>query len=142
MKKAIHTILLLLGMFPIASCSYDQEFHPIELSAEGVEFVETNRLSLCAEVSGEGLDFSITSVGEYADRICVSDVTIDGFVQIDPTFPITSLSGDWGSFQQSGHTIVFSIAPNPLTKNRIFEFTIGGAYWVRYLRLVQLPSGL
>lgn len=139
MKKIVCKLLLLLGILPIISCTSDQEFYPIELSTEGVEFIETDRLTLSAEVPSDGLDFSITSIGEYANRICVSEVTIDGSVLNDPTLPITSLSGDWGYFQQSDQTINFSIAPNPLQQNRVFEFTIGGAYWVRYLRLTQKP---
>ena len=140
MKKIVCKFLLLLGVLPIISCTSDQEFYPIELSTEGIEFIKADRLTLSAEVPSEGLDFSITSMGEYANRICVSEVTIDGSVLNDPTLPITSLSGDWGSFQQLDQTINFSIAANPLQQNRVFEFTIGGAYWVRYLRLTQKTS--
>lgn len=132
--------LTLLVALPIISCTSDQEFYPIELSTEGIEFIKTERFTLSAEIPSEGLDFSITSMGEYANRICISEVTIDGSVLNDPTLPTTSLSGDWGSFQQLDQTINFSIAANPLQQNRVFEFTIGGAYWVRYLRLTQKAS--
>ena len=99
-----------------------------------------DRLTLSAEVPSEGLNFSITSMGEYANRICLSEVTIDGSVQNDPTLPITSLSGDWGNFNQNGNTIDFEITPNNDDTKRILEFTIGGGYWVRYLRLTQKAS--
>ncbi len=137
MKKILLKILLLLVAFPIISCTSDQEFFPIELSIDGIEFIEDDILTLSAEIPIEGLDFSITGAGEYASLICVSNVTIDGFVQNAPTLPITSLSGDWGCFEQSEHTINFSIAANHRQQRRVFEFTIGGAYWVRYLRLTQ-----
>ena len=63
MKKIVCKSLLLLGILPIISCTSDQEFYPIELSTEGVEFIETDRLTLSAEVPSDGLDFSITSIG-------------------------------------------------------------------------------
>ena len=140
MKKIAYKLLLLLGILPIISCSSDQEFYPIELSLEGIDFINMDRLTLSAEVPSEGLNFSITSMGEYANRICVSEVTIDGSVQNDPTLPITSLSGDWGNFNQNGNTIDFEITPNNDDTKRILEFTIGGGYWVRYLRLTQKAS--
>lgn len=140
MKKIACKLLLLLGILPIISCSSDQEFYPIELTIEGIEFINMDRLTLSAEVPSEGLNFSITSMGEYANRICVSEVTIDGYVQNDPTLPITSLSGDWGNFNQNGNTIDFEITPNNDDTKRILEFTIGGGYWVRYLRLTQKAS--
>lgn len=130
-------LLLLLGILPIISCSSEQEFYPIELTIESIEFIKTDRLTLSAEVPSEGLDFSITSIGEYANRICVSEVTIDGSVLNDLTLPITSLSGDWGNFNQNGNTINFEITPNNDGSKRILEFTIGGGYWVRYLCLTQ-----
>lgn len=140
MKKIAYKLLLLLGILPIISCSSDQEFYPIELTIEGIDFINMDRLTLSAEVPSEGLNFSITSMGEYANRICVSEVTIDGSVQNDPTLPITSLSGDWGNFNQNGNTIDFEITPNNDDTKRILEFTIGGGYWVRYLRLTQKAS--
>ena len=140
MKKIACKLLLLLGILPIISCSSDQEFHHIELTIEGIEFINMDRLTLSAEVPSEGLNFSITSMGEYANRICLSEVTIDGSVQNDPTLPITSLSGDWGNFNQNGNTIDFEITPNNDDTKRILEFTIGGGYWVRYLRLTQKAS--
>ena len=48
------------------------------LSTEGIEFIKVDRLTLSAEIPSEGINFSITGIGEYADRICVNDVTIDG----------------------------------------------------------------
>ncbi len=121
----------------IISCTSDQEFYPIELSTEGIEFIKVDRLTLSAEIPSEGINFSITSIGEYADRICVSDVTIDGSVQNDSSMPITSQIGDWGSSIQNGNTIDFVITPNNGNTKRILEFTIGGGYWVRYLCLTQ-----
>ena len=67
-----------MGVLPIISCTPDQEFYPIELSTEGIEFIKVDRLTLSAEIPSEGINFSITGIGEYADRICVNDVTIDG----------------------------------------------------------------
>lgn len=124
----------------MACTSEDQDFHPIELSTESIEFIKVGQLTLSTEIPSDGINFSITSIGEYADRICVNDVTIDGSVQNDPTLPITSLSGDWGNFNQNGNTIDFEITPNNDDTKRILEFTIGGGYWVRYLRLTQKAS--
>ncbi|MBR5823863.1 MAG: hypothetical protein IKY67_06940 [Paludibacteraceae bacterium] len=137
MKKTVCKFLLLLGMLPIISCTSELEFYPIELSTEGIDFVKVNQLTLSTEIPSDGINFSITGVGEYADRICVSDVTIDGSVQNNPTLPITSFDGDWGSFNQNGNTIDFVITPNNGSAKRILDFTIGGGYWVRYLRLTQ-----
>lgn len=122
----------------LMSCSTEEEkFTPIELSIEGVEFSVENMLILTTNIPQEGVEFSITGIGEYADKVCVSDITVDGRIQNDPSMPITSFSGDWGSIEQNGNTIDFTITPNQDDKSRLFEFTIGGGYWVRYLKIVQ-----
>lgn len=137
MKKVVFIFLLLLGLFPMASCNSEQEFNPIELSTDGIDFIEVDRLTLSADIPNEGISFSITGIGKYADRVCVNDVTIDGLVQNDPSIPIISLSGDWGCFNQKDNTIIFKINPNTNEKSRVLDFTIGGGYWVRYLSLTQ-----
>lgn len=83
------------------------------------------------------MEFSIIGIGEYADKVCVSDITVDGRIQNNPSMPITSFSDDWGSIEQNGNTIDFTITPNQDDKSRLFEFTIGGGYWVRYLKVTQ-----
>lgn len=137
MKRIVYRIFLLLVMLPIISCTSDQTFHPIELSTDDIDFVKTDLLTLSAEIPKGGKEFNITGIGEYADIIRVSEVTIDGSLLNDPTMPITSLDGDWGCFDQKGNTISFVIAPNNENTERIMEFTIGYGYWVRYLHLVQ-----
>ncbi len=137
MKKVVFIFLLLLVLFPMASCNLDQEFNPIELSTDGIDFIEVDRLTLSADIPSEGISFSITGIGKYADRVCVNDVTIDGLVQNDPSIPIYSLSGDWGCFNQKDNTIKFKINPNTTEKIRVLKFTVGGGYWVRYLSLTQ-----
>jgi len=122
----------------LMSCSTEEEkFTPIELSIEGVEFSVENMLTLTTNISQKEVEFSITGIGEYADKVCVSDITVDGRIQNDPSMPITSFSGDWGSIEQNGNTIDFTITPNQDDKSRLFEFTIGGGYWVRYLKVTQ-----
>lgn len=141
MKRAFYRLFyLLLGILPILSCTPNQkyhQFHPLELSPEGIGLVGEDRFHLSAEIPNEGKEFHITGIGEYADKMCVSDVTVDGALQNDPARPITSLDGDWGSFEQKGNTICFVIAPYDGNTRRIMEFTIGYGYWIRYLRLEQ-----
>lgn len=130
--------LLISIIICLMSCSTEEEkFTPIELSIEGVEFSVENMLTLTTNISQKGVEFSITGIGEYADKVCVSDITVDGRIQNDPSMPITSFSGDWGSIEQNGNTIDFTITPNQDDKSRLFEFTIGGGYWVRYLKVTQ-----
>ena len=66
-EKIVCKLLLLLGILPIISCSSDQEFYPIELTIEGIEFIKMDRLTLSAEVPSEGLNFSITTHGQTFD---------------------------------------------------------------------------
>lgn len=130
--------LLISIIICLMSCSTEEEkFTPIELSVKGVEFSVENMLTLTTNISQKGVEFSITGIGEYADKVCVSDITVDGRIQIVPSMPITSFSGDWGSIEQNGNTIDFTITPNQDDKSRLFEFTIGGGYWVRYLKVTQ-----
>ena len=130
--------LLISIIICLMSCSTEEEkFTPIELSVKGVEFSVENMLTLTTNISQKGVEFSITGIGEYADKVCVSDITVDGRIQNDPSMPITSFSGDWGSIEQNGNTIDFTITPNQDDKSRLFEFTIGGGYWVRYLKVTQ-----
>lgn len=130
--------LLISIIICLMSCSTEEEkFTPIELSIEGVEFSVENMLTLTTNISQKGVEFSITGIGEYADKVCVSDITVDGRIQNDPSMPITSFSGEWGSIEQNGNTIDFTIKPNQDDKSRLFEFTIGGGYWVRYLKVTQ-----
>lgn len=130
--------LLISIIICLMSCSTEEEkFTPIELSIEGVEFSVENMLTLTTNISQKGVEFSITGIGEYADKVCVSDITVDGRIQNDPSMPITSFSGEWGSIEQNGNTIDFTITPNQDDKSRLFEFTIGGGYWVRYLKVTQ-----
>ena len=130
--------LLISIIICLMSCSTEEEkFTPIELSIEGVEFSVENMLTLTTNISQKGVEFSITGIGEYADKVCVSDITVDGRIQNDPSMPITSFSGEWGSIEQNGKTIDFTITPNQDDKSRLFEFTIGGGYWVRYLKVTQ-----
>lgn len=130
--------LLISIIICLMSCSTEAEkVTPIELSIEGVEFSVENMLTLTTNISQKGVEFSITGIGEYADKVCVSDITVDGRIQNDPSMPITSFSGDWGSIEQNGNTIDFTITPNQDDKSRLFEFTIGGGYWVRYLKVTQ-----
>ena len=130
--------LLISIIICLMSCSTEEEkFTPIELSVKGVEFSVENMLTLTTNISQKGVEFSITGIGEYADKVCVSDITVDGRIQNDPSMPITSFSGDWGSIEQNGKTIDFTITPNQDDKSRLFEFTIGGGYWVRYLKVTQ-----
>ena len=112
-------LLLASIVICLMSCSTeDEKFTPIELSTEGIEF-------------------SLTGIGVYADKVCVSDITVDGYIQNDLSMPITSFCGDWGSFEHNGNTIDFTIVPNQGDKIRLFEFTIGGGYWVRFLKITQ-----
>ena len=130
--------LLISIIICLMSCSTEEEkFTPIELSVKGVEFSVENMLTLTTNISQKGVEFSITGIGEYADKVCVSDITVDGRIQNDPSMPIPSFSGDWGSIEQNGNTIDFTITPNQDDKSRLFEFTIGGGYWVRYLKVTQ-----
>ena len=130
--------LLISIIICLMSCSTEEEkFTPIELSIEGVEFSVENMLTLTTNISQKGVEFSITGIGEYADKVCVSEITVDDRIQNDPSMPITSFSGDWGSIEQNGNTIDFTITPNQDDKSRLFEFTIRGGYWVRYLKVTQ-----
>ena len=130
--------LLISIIICLMSCSTEEEkITPIKLSVKGVEFSLENMLTLTTNITQKGVEFSITGIGEYADKVCVSDITVDGRIQNDPSMPITSFSGDWGSIEQNGNTIDFTITPNQDDKSRLFEFTIGGGYWVRYLKVTQ-----
>ena len=142
MKITDYRFFLLFVMLLISSCNSDHIFHPIELSIEGIDYVEDNELYLSAEIPKQGKDFHITGIGEYANMIRVSEVIIDGALQNDPSMPITSLNGDWGYFEQKGNTIYFLIASNNSNTKRIIEFTIGYGYWFRYLRLIQESASI
>ena len=73
------------------SCSTeDEKFTPIELSTEGIDFRVEDMLTLTANVPQEGIEFSLTGIGVYADKVCVSDITVDGHIQNDPSMPIIS----------------------------------------------------
>ena len=130
--------LLVSIVICLMSCSTeDEKFTPIELSTEGFDFRVEDMLTLTANVPQEGIEFSLTGIGVYADKVCVSDITVDGHIQNDPSMPIISFCGDWGSYEQNGNTIDFTIVPNQGDKIRLFEFTIGGGYWVRFLKIIQ-----
>lgn len=77
--------LLISIIICLMSCSTEEEkFTPIELSVKGVEFSVENMLTLTTNISQKGVEFSITGIGEYADKVCVSDITVDGRIQNDP----------------------------------------------------------
>ena len=135
-------ILLFVAMsFVLLACAQqDQEFVPIDLTIEDIEIEPVGKFSLYADVPKDGAEFSVTGVGKYAERTHVSLISVDGHTQNDPSKPMASFNGDWGSFEQNGNTIAFVLSPNNGDKVRTIEFTIGGGYWVRFLRIRQMKD--